>query len=284
MNVINLDKDFDPFFIEGLKFSKFKFGGGEIQIKLDPLNERSGEDDVCWITHRVRNSDDLMEILLVKEALSAQLLIKTFNLHIPYLPYSRQDRRCELGEAFSLKVFTNILNNAGLDRVITIDSHSDVGPALLNNCTNVPNTQWVIRALFDIGKEVVLVSPDAGANKKINQLTIDLIKKGHDIKTIVKCDKIRDTETGRLSGFEVFSDDLKGQDCLIVDDICDGGGTFIGTAKELKKKNAGDIYLFVTHGIFSKGLDTLNEYFTKIYCTNSFSTLPNTDKFKQFDI
>ena len=70
--------------------------------------------------------------------------------------------------------------------------------------------------------------------------------------------------------------------CLIIDDICDGGGTFIGLAKELKQKNAGDLYLAVSHGIFSKGLEALNTYFTKLYTTDSFKTLE--DGVKQINL
>jgi len=58
-----------------------------------------------------------------------------------------------------------------------------------------------------------------------------------------------------------------------VDDICDGGGTFIGLAKALKQKNAGNLYLAVSHGIFSKGFNELNKHFTKIFTTDSFKTI-----------
>ena len=84
---------------------------------------------------------------------------------------------------------------------------------------------------------------------------------------------MRDVKTGKLSGFKVYSDDLEGQDCIIVDDICDAGGTFMGLATELKKKNAGKLFLAVSHGIFSKGLDNLTQYFDTIFTTDSFNTL-----------
>ena len=57
--------------------------------------------------------------------------------------------------------------------------------------------------------------------------------------------------------------------CLIVDHICDGGGTFIGLAEELKKKNAGKLFLAVSHGIFNKGFDDL-KCFDGIFTTDSF--------------
>lgn len=58
---------------------------------------------------------------------------------------------------------------------------------------------------------------------------------------------------------------------LIVDDICDGGGTFIGLAEELKRKNAGKIYLAVSHGIFSKGIDKL-DFLAHVYATDAYNT------------
>ena len=76
---------------------------------------------------------------------------------------------------------------------------------------------------------------------------------------------------------------MEGSDILIVDDICDGGRTFIGLAEELKKKNAGDLYLFVTHGIFSQGFSELKKHFKKIFSTNSFNDF-NQDDVLQFKI
>src|SRR5690606_20401798 len=142
-------------------------------------------------------------------------------------------------------------------------------PALLNNCHVINNHEFVRECLGDISDNdgrynPIIISPDAGSNKKIK----DLAKYIHELDggdtgnviTVVKCDKSRDVSTGNISGFEVYSDDLQGRDCIIVDDICDGGGTFIGLAQELEKKNAGSLYLIVTHGIFSKGLKELCGY------------------------
>jgi ribose-phosphate pyrophosphokinase len=87
---------------------------------------------------------------------------------------------------------------------------------------------------------------------------------------VVQCDKIRDVKTGRLSGAQVFANDLQGVDCLIVDDICDGGGTFLQLAKTLRSKNAGRIFLAISHGIFSNGTDALTNELDGVFTTNSF--------------
>lgn len=265
---LNLKRDFLPTSYPELKFNSFIFNGGELNIKIDLQNKHV---EKVIITSQIMNSNDLIEILLAKDALH-NLGINNISLFIPYLPYARQDRICNIGEAFSLKTFCGLINSCNFTKVFVLDAHSDVGPALLNNCVNISNNEYVIQTCDFINEidtsEILLISPDAGANKKANKLFLD----SNRFTNLIKCDKIRDLKTGNLTGFEVFSDDLQGKSCLIVDDICDGGRTFIGIVEELKKKNAGNVYLFITHGIFSAGLEELNIHFKKIYTTNSFKS------------
>jgi ribose-phosphate pyrophosphokinase len=168
------------------------------------------------------------------------------------------------GEPLSVKVYADILNAMQLNKVFVFDAHSEVTPALLNNSTVIPNYAFIKEVLNKIGQNVKLISPDGGALKKIYKVSEFL-----GGVEVVECSKSRDVKTGKLSGFKVYEDDLQGMDCLIVDDICDGGGTFVGLAEELKKKNAGKLYLAVSHGIFNKGFDVL-DCFDKIFTTNSF--------------
>jgi ribose-phosphate pyrophosphokinase len=257
---------FIPVPFSEIRFSLSKFSGGELNFKLNNNIDYSNVDKVV-ITHRIHNSDDIMAILIASDALKLKG-VKDIDLIIPYIPYARQDRICNEGESFSLKVFANLINSVDFNKVYCLDAHSDVSVALINNCINMSNTRYVDEVLKDIDNPT-LISPDAGSNKKANKLAKEL---GFD--KLVKCDKVRNLSDGKLSGFEVFTDDLEGRDCLIVDDICDGGGTFIGLAMELKKKNAGKIYLFCTHGIFSRGVHKLLYYhIDKIYCTNSFKDI-----------
>jgi ribose-phosphate pyrophosphokinase len=262
---LNLDGMFVPTALPEIEFTMMQFKGGEMHIKLNNLIFYSQVEKVV-ITNRFRNGDDIMKVLIAKDALQRKG-VKNFDLIMPYIPYARQDRQCVDGESFTLKVFTDIINSANFDRVYVIDAHSDVAPALINNSMNLSNEPYVQLAYFAIGQpEIILVSPDSGANKKVNKLFYDLKL----FSKVVKCDKRRNMATGELSFFEVFTDDLQGKSCLIVDDICDGGRTFVGIAEELKKKNSGDIYLFVTHGIFSYGTEELKKNFKKVFCTNSF--------------
>lgn len=278
---LNLDGMFTPTPQPEIEFEMIQFNGGEMHIKLNNKIDYSGVEKVV-ITNRFRNGDDIIKVLIAKDSLQRKG-VKTFDLVMPYIPYARQDRQCFNGESFTLKVFTDLINSAKFDNVIVLDSHSEVAPALIENCKNIPNDKFVEMAFYDINEfdtaDVLLISPDSGANKKSNKLFENL----KHFKNIVKCDKKRDVSNGKLSGFEVFSDDLQDACCLIVDDICDGGRTFTGIAEALKTKNAGNIYLFVTHGVFSNGFDELGKYFKTIYTTNSFKDVQNSNV-KQFKI
>ena len=274
---LNLDPNFDPMLFLGfgqsyctIKANLFQFSGGEFHIKIDSIGVYD-ENTRVVITNRFRDMNDLMKVFIAKDALE-RMGIK------PYIPYARQDRQCAERESFSLKVFANLLNTAKFDKVIVYDAHSDVAPALIENCENLANTRFVEIALDQIGGDVILISPDSGANKKMNKLFTD-IKQTHRFSNIfesldvVKCDKKRSTVDGTLSGFEVFSDDLKGRSCLIVDDICSFGGTFKGIAKALKEKNAGKVYLFVTHYEGVAKESSFSESIEHIYKTNSMNDL-----------
>jgi ribose-phosphate pyrophosphokinase len=273
----------------GFSHKIFKFPAGEVSVKITSDFYCPEEDLTAVIIAKGADSDMIFKIMLMKEALERKGFNK-FILELPYLPYARQDRVCNEGEAFSLKVFCNLINSMNFSEVVVLDAHSDVGPALLNNCTNVDPYKHILDSIYEIcgisdTEKLNIVSPDAGANKKCNKIYSKLIHQFSDmplnvIGDLVKCDKTRDVTTGQLSGFEVFADDLKGHDCLIVDDICDGGGTFLGLADELKKKNAGKLYLYVSHGIFSKGIDILLEKFDMIFTTSSYQTQPDHPKLK----
>jgi ribose-phosphate pyrophosphokinase len=261
---LNLDPDFTPFSTGGnIDFQSFIFSGGEPHIKI--ISDLSSVEKVR-ISHRIRSFNDMGLLLLAVDSVK-RFGVKKIELTIPYFPAARQDRVMVPGESLSVKVYADLINSMRLDWVTIYDSHSEVAIALLNNCNAVSNHRFIEKVLAKTGK-LILISPDGGALKKIYKVSAYL--GGIEV---VECSKMRDVKTGKLSGFKVYSDDLEGQDCIIVDDICDAGGTFMGLATELKKKNAGKLFLAVSHGIFSKGLDNLTQYFDTIFTTDSFNTL-----------
>jgi len=263
--MINLDEKFSPLGTENaIQFQSFVFAGGEPHIKITENFDAKSQVNV---THRINSFNDLGLICTTVDALK-RMGVKAISLFVPYFPAARQDRVMIPGEPLTVKVYADIINAMGFESVTVFDPHSEVTPALLNNCTVIANHQFVQKVVGQIGGEVKLISPDGGALKKIYKVSEFL-----GGAEVVECSKSRDVKTGKLSGFKVYADDLEGANCLIVDDICDGGGTFIGLAEELKNKNAGKLYLAISHGIFSKGFNELRKYFDQIFTTDSIKEI-----------
>lgn len=262
--VLNLTSDFKPLDEQEVVFNSFTFSGGEPHIKIDTNFDQAKP---MTVTQRINSFNDLGLLCLAVDALK-RMDVKLTNLVIPYFPAARQDRLMIPGEPLSVKVYADIINGFGFDKVIVLDPHSEVTPAVLDRCCAITNNEFIQKVIHMIGNDVILISPDGGALKKIYKVSEFL-----GGVPVVECSKSRDVKTGRLTGFKVYADDLEGKNCLIVDDICDGGGTFLGLATELKNKNAGNLYLAITHGIFNKGFDELKEAFTHIYTTNSFKVI-----------
>jgi len=252
-------------------FTAFTFSGGEVQVRLSNLNIKKG--DTVNITTRLTSSDAIMELLLVVDAIRHIQSDVRIELTAAYLPYARQDRVCASGEALSLKVVCSLINGLNLDKVLISDSHSDVSAALLNNVSQASQLDIITRipALDSLlnQDDVVIVAPDAGASKKAMAIAT------HYQRPFVQALKNRCTETGAILATTVCGD-IEGKHVVIADDICDGGATFIALAKSLRAAGAKHITLYVTHGIFAKGLDIFNGLIDSIYTTDSFRP---TDEF-----
>ncbi len=260
---LNLDTAFQPFGTENnIDYEKFIFSGGEphLKIKTDLTTV-----DLVKITHRVNSFHEMGLLLLAIDAIKRAGVSKV-EVFIPYFPAARQDRVMIAGEPLSVKVYADLLNLQNVQKVTVFDAHSEVTPAVLDHCKALDNHSFIAQVLAELDCPTIkLISPDGGALKKIYKVSSYL-----GGMEVVECSKVRDVKTGKLSGFKVYADALNGADCLIVDDICDGGGTFMGLATTLKNKGAGKLYLAVSHGIFSKGFDALTEHFDQIFTTNSF--------------
>lgn len=266
MKVLNLSTGFKPFnsSLEEIDAKSFLFSGGEVHIKLQ------GKAEEVMISARLNNSDDVMKLLLAVDALRRNGS-KNISVLIPYLPYARQDRVMVGGEPLSIKVMCNLINSCGFDKVYIFDVHSEVSLALLDNCELITNSSLAKKVLHN-HSDYLLVSPDAGALKKIYKLA-EALQYTNDI---VLCNKVRDVSNGKIKQITVDQDDLGGKACFIIDDICDGGATFIGVAKELKKRNAGKVSLIVSHGIMSHGETELAEWIDHIYTTDSIKDSEST--------
>jgi len=256
-----------------------KFPAGEQGVVLSsghqPLHAGIIQIEYDWAEYK---DSGVLVVAQLLDALRRRYSMDTFktSLLLKYVPYSRQDRVCNKGESFSLKVFAAQINSLGFDEVVTWDNHSDVATALIDNCKNLTINELLRKsAVWDKAyhNAAMLVSPDAGAIKK----TISFAKStGND--TIVRADKQRNVRTGEILNCQVLDYHLifDNNSFIVVDDICDGGGTFIGLGEAIKKINpSAKLELFVTHGFFTKGLDKLLKLYDTIYTTDSVCRIKN---------
>jgi ribose-phosphate pyrophosphokinase len=263
------------------KISRFPDGQQSIDIEQDSTPVLSSS---VTIKSRMNSFSDLELIICANKALR-NLKVSKVELYVPYFLGARSDRKFKEGGVNYLKdVICPIVNMQKFDQVTVMDPHSDVLEACLENYQKIDNSQLVEWSLKQLENELCLISPDAGAFKKI----YDLARK-FNLKNIVTASKVRDLETGEILHTEVpISVHDAGKNFLIIDDICDGGRTFIEIAKGIREREAlssvtaatGKIYLVVTHGIFSAGFESLVEHIDGIFCTNSvkeidISSLPN---------
>ena len=249
------------------KLSQFPDGQQSIKITFVPLE--ADIDDEVQILSRMNSFRDVEIIICAAKALRG-LGVKDVSLFIPYCIGGRSDRKFEEGSINYIKeVIAPIINLQNFSKVTVMDPHSDVLEACINNFDKESNFELVDFALAHLGGNpdtYTLVSPDAGAMKKVYA-----VSEHTKIRDIIVASKVRDTSTGQIVYTDVPVTPTHAQkEFIIVDDICDGGRTFVEIAKNIREKFPdAKVYLIVTHGIFSAGYNELAKHFTGIYTTNS---------------
>lgn len=246
------------------------FPGGEVGARISQTAFRAiNEAGSVNIRVSLQSGRDIIELVMLNDAIARACPNTAQHLQMPYIPYARQDRVCNKGEAHGAKVFCELINNCGFETVQVADPHSEVSVALLERSSSLSITDILIHEgiFVSAARNSLLVSPDAGANKKVAHLAGCL-----DHKKFIRADKLRNLATGDILETVVYDDDIEGLEVIIVDDICDGGRTFTELAKVLKSKGASKVSLYVTHGIFSKGLDVIfDSGIDQIFTTDSLS-------------
>jgi ribose-phosphate pyrophosphokinase len=250
-----------------------KYPDGQQYVIIDP-QFTVGENGIT-IYSRFNSFLDLELIVTATKALQ-NLDVKKINLYVPYILGARSDRKFEYGgTSYLVQIIAPILNSLGLTKVYCLDVHNQaVAEACINNLVCYDNSEFIKRVLGDIqSKNLVIVTPDDGASKKIYPLCKKL---GLEVPVVV-CAKHRDIKTGKIEGVDIpHGTHFKNEEVMLIDDICDGGRTFIEIAKKLKTwGEPAKMYLAVTHGIFSAGFDELHQYFDQIFSTNSVKDHPN---------
>lgn len=241
------------------QFEKIKYPDGQISAKYrGPISVT----DQFLVKERINSYEDLFYIRAIADVINNNLRdTDDYRLYIPCLFGQRSDRRFLTTQSFDLKLICDVINSCNFGKVSIFDPHSDVSLALINKSEKVSSFEQVVKVVKNIdSKDLLLVAPDAGAYKKVFEF-------GEKLNLPVMGAMKHRGKDGKVD--LLFSQDVTGKDCLIVDDICDGGYTFELLGKALRDHGAQKVYLYVSHGLFSKGFVKLYEVIDHIYCTNS---------------
>lgn len=263
-----------------IPFKTWVYPGGEVQVRLLELPKPPAAARLFAL---LRNAQDFIELLMLTNAVKEAYLGVPIHLRCPYLPGARQDRVCSPGDAWALKVYAQQLNTQNYVSVEVLDPHSDVALELVDRiypldaaglaAEVLKNTVAGQDAVPDWSK-AVLIQPDHGAATRTAALAERL-----SIRVVGTGVKIRDSATGEITRVAIekapqcwpsAEDYISGKTVIIADDICDGGRTFIELAKVLRQYQPKAIVLYVSHGIFSKGLEVFDGYIDHVLTPYSF--------------
>lgn len=236
-----------------------------VVLSCPDLSELS-EVSIHW---RYDGDQELVQVLMLVRHIRDVFGIQKIFLYLPYVPYARMDRVQDVTEVFTLKHFAGFINSLGFDKVYVFDPHSSVTPALIDHVV-VRNPSMLIReadlsvASLEGGQSPLYFYPDEGAMKKYSKLSNRPAGYGQ---------KVRDWKTREITGLTVYVDDdaIRGKPVLIIDDICALGNTVLHTAKALKAKGAGNVYLCASHcekAVLSSELLT-SGFIERIFTTDS---------------
>jgi ribose-phosphate pyrophosphokinase len=230
-----------------------RFNDGEIRVSI---NENVRNRDVfliqsnCPSEHQSVN-DNIMELFLMIRALK-RASVASITAVIPYYGYARQDRKTSGRVPISAADIAMMLEGAGVDRVVTIDLHCGQIQGFFHNIP-VDNlyacplfTSYLVnRALH----RVVVVSPDAGGVERAKKFSEDLSKHGiYAEMALISKQRIKEGEVHSMA----LIGDVQGADTVLIDDLCDTGGTLAKAAALLKESGANRVFAVVTHPVFSK--------------------------------
>lgn len=209
-------------------------------------------------------NDDMMALAFTVDALKRQYPMASLHLDMPYIPYARQDRVCNPGESHQLKVAAQMINSMGFSTVTSVDPHSNVCEALLERFYSVDQIEIFSKVKAN-WSDFYIVAPDQGATKKA-----EAFAKAVHAAGVLTFSKVREMSTGKILGIKPLDEIIEGANYFVLDDLCDGGRTFIEVAKSLTlRKEIGTLELAVTHGLFTKGVGVLTDYYDVVYTTDS---------------
>ncbi|MBA4324461.1 MAG: phosphoribosylpyrophosphate synthetase [Rhodobacter sp.] len=217
------------------------------EIFVEVFENVRGED--MYIIQSTSNpaNDNLMELLIMTDALRRSSAARITAV-IPYFGYARQDRRAKARTPITAKLVANMIAEAGVDRVLTLDLHA----AQIQGFFDIPVDNLYASPVFALDiehnfrgrmDELMVISPDVGGVARARELA----KRINAPLAIV--DKRRE-KAGEIAGMTVIGE-VKGRKCIIVDDICDTAGTLCMAAETLMEAGATEVHSYITHGVLS---------------------------------
>lgn len=221
-----------------------RFSDGEVQIVIDETVR--GEDTYLVQSTAEPGNEFMMELLIMVDALK-RASAKSINVVIPYYGYSRQDRKARSREPITAKLIANLLEAAGVDRVISVDLHA----AQIQGFFNIPVDQlkahWLLADYFKKKQlnDVVVVAPENAGTARARKLANELDA------PIALIDKQR-TEKDEMVLGQYIIGDVEGKTAIIIDDMIDTARTITAGAVALKEFGATDVYACATHGVLSE--------------------------------
>mgnify|MGYP004509325215 CR=1 FL=1 len=253
-----------------------KFPDGTPRINLDVNGLYQSCLEIEWY---YESDAELFYLMVIKK--HYENLVDYLELFLPYIPNARMDRVLNSEEVFTLKYFCEFINWLRFDSVIVLDAHSNVTPALLNNCTNLHPIKYIRNAIDYVCEDktiseenFALYFPDYSAAKKYSVL-IPEMPYCYGIKN-------RDWKTGKILGLDVITNgiDLKQKTVLMIDDIVSYGGSMKYGADRLKELGVDKIFAYATHtenSVLDKNKGTLlksleNNTVERLFTTDSLFT------------
>jgi len=213
-----------------------RFNDQEIFVEVYE-NVRGEDMYIIQSTSRPAN-DNLMELLIITDALKRSSADRITAV-IPYFGYARQDRRAKARTPISAKLVANLLTEAGVDRILTLDLHA----AQIQGFFDIPVDNLYASPIFALTDDIMVISPDVGGVARARELA----KRINAPLAIV--DKRRE-KAGEVAGMTVIGD-VSGKKCIIVDDICDTAGTLCKAAEVLMEAGATEVHAYISHGVLS---------------------------------
>ena len=219
-----------------------KFSDGEISVQI--TESVRGQDVFIIQPTCAPTNDNLMELLIMVDALKRSSA-KSISAVMPYYGYARQDRKAAPRVPITAKLVADLLEAAGITRVVTIDLHA----AQIQGFFNIPADNLFGSILFvnyiksKNLKNPIIASPDIGGVARARQYADKL---GYDLVIVdKKREKANESQVMNIIG------DVKGKDVILVDDMVDTAGTLVKAAEVLKEKGANSVMACCTHGVLS---------------------------------